>query len=408
MRYLGRGAIALAALALVASACSNDSSSSDAGGGGATPVSSIGPGEGALNLIAWVGYTEDGTTAGYENYDWVTPFEKDTGCKVSVKYADSSDEMYNLMTSQAGQWDGVSASGDSSNRLIASGAVAAIDPSLFDFSDVIAPLNPTTGSDNSHYVVDGNIYGVPWMYGPNFLMYNSDVVKPAPTSWDVVFETSLNGQPNPYKGKITAYDFPIYIADAAIYLMAHQPDLGITDPYALTEDQLNAAVELLKGQSTLVDKYWAAYTTEIDGFSNESMVAGTAWPVNLSLVELDHPEVMPVEPSEGMSGWADTWMMSTSAPDPNCMLEWMQYSQQPEVQAETAEYYGAAASNTAACPILRKSLQKQFDFGYAVDTVRYGYCGDEQFLNDLWLWRTPQTPTDYSEWQQKWIEIRGA
>jgi putative spermidine/putrescine transport system substrate-binding protein len=410
MKHLGRAAIAAFSLALVAAACSNDSSdgSDGGGGGGAAPISSIGPGEGQLNLIAWVGYTEDGTTEGYENYDWVTPFEKDTGCKVNVKYADSSDEMYNLMTTQAGQWDGVSASGDSSNRLIASGAVQAIDPSLFDFSNVIAPLNPQTGTDNSHYVVDGNIYGVPWMYGPNFLMYNSDVVKPAPKSWDVVFETDLNGQPNPYKGKVTAYDFPIYIADAAIYLMAHQPDLGITDPYSLTEDQLNAAVELLKGQSTLIDKYWAAYTTEIDGFSNGSMVAGTAWPVNLSLVELDHPEVKPAEPSEGMSGWADTWMMSTSAPDPNCMLEWMQYSQQPEVQAETAEYYGAAASNTAACPILRKSLQKQFDFGYAVDTVRYGYCGDQQFLDDLWLWRTPQEPTDYSEWQQKWVEIRGA
>jgi putative spermidine/putrescine transport system substrate-binding protein len=406
MRYFGRVVIAIAALALVASACSSDSSSGDTNSAG--PVSSIGAGEGALNLIAWVGYTEDGTTQGYENYDWVTPFEKDSGCQVKVKYADSSDEMYNLMTTQSGQWDGVSASGDSSNRLIASGAVAAIDPALFDFSDIIAPLNPTTGTDNSHYVVDGNIYGVPWMYGPNFLMYNSDVVKPAPTSWDVVFETTLNGQPNPYKGKITAYDFPIYIADAAIYLMAHQPDLGITDPYALTEDQLNAAVELLKGQSSLIDKYWAAYTTEIDGFSNGSMVAGTAWPVNLSLVELDHPEVMPAEPTEGMSGWADTWMMSSSAPHPNCMLEWMQYSLQPEVQAETAEYYGAAASNTAACPILRKSLDKQFDFGYAVDTVRYGYCGDQQFLDDLWLWRTPQTPTDYSQWQQKWIEIRGA
>src|SRR4051794_26846196 len=165
MRYLGRTAIAVAALALVASACSNDSSSAGDGGGGgsAGPVSSIGPGEGALNLIAWVGYTEDGTTQGYENYDWVTPFEKDTGCKVNVKYADSSDEMYNLMTTQTGQWDGVSASGDSSNRLIASGAVSAIDPSLFDFSNVIAPLNPTTGTDNSHYVVDGQIYGVPWM-----------------------------------------------------------------------------------------------------------------------------------------------------------------------------------------------------------------------------------------------------
>ena len=186
--------------------------------------------------------------------------------------------------------------------------------------------------------------------------------------------------------------------------MTHQPDLGITDPYALTEEQLNAAVELLQGQSTLIDKYWASYVTEIDGFVDGSMVAGTAWPVNLSYAELDAP-VAAAEPTEGMTGWADTWMMSSSAPHPNCMLEWMDYSLGADVQAETAEYYGAAASNTAACPILRESLDTQFDFGDAVDTVRYGYCGDADFLESLWLWRTPQTPTDYSIWVQKWTEI---
>ena len=396
-------------IGLVAAACSSDSSTAPGGGSTATAVSSIGPTEDELNLIAWVGYTEDGTTEGYENYDWVTPFEEETGCDVQAKYADSSDEMYNLMTSQAGQWDGVSASGDSSNRLIASGAVSAVDPALFpDFDSVIAPLQPTTGTDNSHYVVDGNVYGVPYMYGPNFLMYNSKVVKPAPTSWDVVFETDLNGAANPYAGKITAYDFPIYIADAALYLMTHQPDLGITDPYSLTDDQLNAAIELLTGQATMVNKYWGLYTVEIDGFVNESMVAGTAWPINLSYVELDRPEVLAAEPTEGMTGWADTWMMSSSAPHPNCMLEWMKWSMGADVQAEVAEYYGAATSNTDACPILRESLDKQFDFGYAVDTVRYGYCGDEQFLDDLWLWRTPQSPTDYSLWTQKWLEVRAS
>jgi putative spermidine/putrescine transport system substrate-binding protein len=399
------------ALALVAASCGSDETSSSEGssGGDVVVVDSIGQTEDALNLIAWVGYTEDGTTEGYEMYDWVTPFEDQTGCQVDVKYADSSDEMYNLMTTQAGQWDGVSASGDSSNRLIASGAVSAVDPALFpDFTDVIAPLQPETGTDNSHYVVDGNVYGTPYMYGPNFLMYNSDVVDPAPISWDVVFETELNGAPNPYAGKITAYDFPIYIADAAVYLMAHQPDLGITDPYSLTEEQLNAVMGLLEGQSTMIDKYWAAYTTEIDGFANGSMVAGTAWPINLSLVELDHPEVMAAEPTEGMTGWADTWMLSSSAPHPNCMLEWMKWTLTPDVQAEVAEYYGAAASNTAACPILRKSLDKQWDFGDAVDSVRYGYCGDAEFLDALYLWKTPQTPTDYSVWSQKWTEIRGA
>ena len=406
MKRVPKWVAAFGVLALIGAACSDDGGT---GGGesSASAISSIGPTEGELNLIAWVGYTEDGTTEGYENYDWVTPFEDQTGCEVSVKYADSSDEMYNLMTSQAGQWDGVSASGDSSNRLIASGAVSAIDPALFDFSDIIAPLNPETGTETSQYVVDGNVYGVPWMYGPNFLMYNTDDVTPAPTSWDVVFETELNGAANPYAGSITAYDFPIYIADAAVYLMTHQPDLGITDPYALTEEQLNAAVELLQGQSTMIDKYWASYVTEIDGFVDGSMVAGTAWPVNLSYAELDAP-VAAAEPTEGMTGWADTWMMSSSAPHPNCMLEWMDYSLGADVQAETAEYYGAAASNTAACPILRESLDTQFDFGDAVDTVRYGYCGDADFLESLWLWRTPQTPTDYSIWVQKWTEIRGA
>ena len=87
----------------------------------------------------------------------------------------------------------MSASGDSSNRLIASGAVAAIDPSLFpDFSRRHrAAAAGRRAPNNSQYVVDGQVYGVPYMYGPNFLMYNTDVVKPAPTSWDVVFETEL-------------------------------------------------------------------------------------------------------------------------------------------------------------------------------------------------------------------------
>ena len=161
-----------------------------------------------MKLIAWNGYTEDGSND--PNYDWVTPFEKQTGCKVSVKYADTSDEMVTLMRQGNGSvYDGVSASGNASNKLIAGGNVAAIDTSLFpQFKNVISPLQPVGGTNNSHYVVNGAVYGVPYMYGPNFLMYNTDVVKPAPTSWDITFEPTLNGQPNPYEGKLTGYDDP--------------------------------------------------------------------------------------------------------------------------------------------------------------------------------------------------------
>ena len=418
MRTVSRWLAIVGVLAMVAAACSSDSSSSSTtdGGSGVTPAktySSIGTNEGELNLIAWNGYTEDGSVD--KNFDWVTPFEQQSGCQVTVKYADTSDEMVTLMRQGGGAtYDGVSASGDASNRLIAGGDVGAVDPSLFpELSNVIAPLSPTDGTNNAHYVVDGNVYGTPWMYGPNFLMYNKDVVKPAPTSWDITFETTLNGQPNPYAGKLTAYDSAIFIADAAMYLKTHQPDLGITDPYELTTDQLNAAVDLLKQQSSMIGKYWALYTDEIDGFVDGSMVAGTAWPINLSYAEADAP-VDAAQPTEGMTGWADTWMISANAPHPNCMLSWMKYSLDPKVQSEVEYWYGAAGSNTASCADLKKLLGKDADLA---DTLRYGYCGDAGFLNALYLWKTPQancgdsrgdTCVDYSVWQQKWTEIRGA
>ena len=399
---------------LVAAACSKSSGGSG-GGASASPAktySSIGTGEGELNLVAWNGYTEDGSND--PNYDWVTPFEQQSGCKVTVKYADTSDEMVSLMRQGGGTaYDGVSASGDASNRLIAGQDVGAVDASLFPaMSDVMAPLQPG-GARTAQYVVNGVQYGVPYMYGPNFLMYNTKDVKPAPTSWDITFEPTINGAANPYSGKITGYDSAIFIADAAMYLMAHQPDLGITDPYELTSEQLDAAVNLLKGQSGLIQKYWSLYSDEIDGFVNGSMVAGTAWPINLSYAEADAP-VSAVVPSEGVTGWADTWMISSHAQHPNCMLMWMKYTLQPDVQAQVAVWYGAATSNGKACDLIRKALGKDADL---VDTVRYGECGNADFLNSIWTWKTPSadcgdsrgtTCMDYSVWQQKWTEIRGA
>jgi len=420
MRDARRWFVLLAVLALVAAACGDDGEGDgggETGGGAIEPArtyTEIGEGEGALELIAWHGYTEDGTTEGYEDYDWVTPFEDATGCDVNVTYADTSDEMVTLMRQGGGSvYDGVSASGDSSNRLIAGGDVGAIDTALFpEFANVIAPLNPDGGTNTAHYIVDGNVYGTPYMYGPNFLMYNTEVVSPAPTSWDITFEAG-----SPYAGSITAYDSPIFIADAAMYLMTTNPDLGITDPYELTQAQFDAAKELLQRQATLIGSYWALYTDEIDGFVDGSMVAGTAWPVNFSYAELDAP-VDAVAPSEGMTGWADTWMISANAPHPNCMLQWMDWTLQPDVQAEVGVFYGAAGSNVNSCVAIGEFLVDAYGEGSdaAVSTLRYSNCGDADFLDSLFLWKTPQVDCgddrgevciDYSEWTQAWTEIRG-
>jgi putative spermidine/putrescine transport system substrate-binding protein len=386
-------------LVLIAAACSKSSSTGPSTVSSGDLPTSIGASEGQLNLIAWPGYTQK---------SWVTPFENQSGCQVNVKYGNTSDEMVRLMRQGGGTlYDGVSASGDASLRLIEAGDAAPININLIpDFKDAIAPLQSP-----AHNTVDGVHYGVPYMYGPNFLMYNKDVVKPAPTSWDVVFEPTLNGQPNPYSGKITAYDSPIYIADAALYLKSHDPSLGISDPYELTSTQLDAAVALLKGQSPMIQKYWFDYLDEIAGFKAGDMVAGTAWPVNYQYA-IAGKNAAPLGfaiPSEGVTGWADTWMMSSHAQNPNCMYKWMAYTMQPDVQTAVATYYGATPSNVKSCDQLRQAVGATL-----VDDV--GHCGDVAFLNSLHLWKTPLSDcgngktdcVDYNTWATKWTEIRGA
>ena len=386
--------IAASAAALVLAACGGSSTT----GTGSNLKQSIGPGEGALNLVAWTGYVESGKTD--PKVDWVTPFTNQTGCKINVKFADTSDEMVTLMRQGGGTaWDGVSASGDATNRLIAHGDVAEVNVSLIpDFKDVIQSLQSPR-----HNTINGHHYGVPYMYGPNVLMYNTQVVKPAPTSWKDTWDAN-----SPYKGKVAAYDSAIFIADAALYLKAHNKSLGITDVYELTSTQLDAAIALLRQQAPLIKKYWAATTDEIDPFSSGDMVIGTAWPYQVSYLKTANKPVASLVPSEGATGWADTWMMSSHAQHPNCMYQWMKWTETPTVQDQVAEFYGATPSNGKACDLLRQHIGASADSDY--------HCGDNSFLKNIALWKTPlqqcgdsrgNTCTDYTVWVQKWNTVRG-
>ena len=152
-----------------------------------------------------------------------------------------------------------------------------------------------------------------------------------------------------YKGKVTDYDSPIYIADAALYLKAHKPDLGITDVYELTQPQFDAAVQLLKDQHPFVGKYWGTYPDNIDFYTNGTSTVGTTWPYQVNYLKSQKIKVEGVVPTEGMTGWADTWMMSAHAKHPNCMYKWMAWMVTPNVQAQVAESFGESPANPKAC-----------------------------------------------------------
>lgn len=374
------------------SACAGGQAEPTEGG----PMQSIGDGEGEVSIVAWAGYIERGETD--PNYDWVTDFEQATNCKVTVKVAATSDEMVALMNE--GGFDLVTASGDASNRLIAAGKIQEININLIpSWSKVDERLK-----NAPWHTVNGKHYGVPYQWGPNVLMYNTEVFgSTPPTSWSVVFEeqTLPDGQSN--KGRVQAYDGAIYIADAALYLKHHKPELGIKDPYALTRDQFNAAIDLLRQQRTLIGRYWHDAFIQMDDFKNEGVVASSSWPFQVNLLQLEGQPIASVVPVEGATGWADTTMMHVDAPHPNCAYKWLEHSLNPKLQGDLAAWFGSVPAVPEACT------------GNALLTDTG--CETNGFNNfeKIAFWKTPTTDcgdgrqecVPYHEWTTAYIAVIG-
>ena len=331
-------ALLLASMALTLFGCSNDDGAVSTT---AVNILEVTEGEGQLDIVAWAGYIERGETD--PQFDWVTSFEEDTGCKVMVKTANTSDEMVALMNE--GGFDLVTASGDASIRLIAGGRVREIN------TDLIPSWNRVDErlKNAPWHTVKGRHFGVPYMWGPNVLMYNTEVFPAPPTSWNVVFEEMILPDGKSNKGRVQAYDGPIHIADAANYLMYHRPELGIKDPYELNRDQYDAALELLREQRKLVGRYWHDAFIQMDDFTNEGIVASGSWPFMVNILQSKGVPVSSTIPREGSTGWADTTMMHVDAQHPNCAYKWMEHSLSSNLMSDLSVWFGANPSVPEAC-----------------------------------------------------------
>ncbi len=384
-------ALALALLLIFTSACGGKTT-----GAGKGPIQSIGPGEGKVSIVAWSGYIERGATD--PNYDWVTQFEQDTGCLVEDKVAATSDEMVALMNE--GGFDLVTASGDASLRLISGGTVQEINISLIPSWDTIDPRI----QNGVWHTVDGKHYGVPYQWGPNVLLYNTNVFGTStPTSWDVVFNEMTLPDGNSNQGRVQAYDGPIYMADAAVYLKYHNPELGISDPYELKQTQFDAVVNLLRQQRALIGRYWHDSYIQMDDFKNEGVVASTSWPFQVNLLAAEGQPAASVIPVEGVTGWADTTMMHVNAPHPNCAYKWLEWSLNAKLQGDLAAWFGSLPVVPAAC----QGNALLGDQGCAAN----GYDSFDQIA----FWKTPvadcgngtQDCVPYDVWTSTYIAIMG-
>jgi putative spermidine/putrescine transport system substrate-binding protein len=359
---------------------------------GSSVPTKIGKGEGSLNLIEWTAYSDPKSFG--------NKFQKETGCKIHRKDAGSSGEMFALMHANGGggggQYDLVSASGDASLRLIYAHDVKPINIKLIPSWKQFLPVFKSP----PHNTVDGIHYGVSVQWGPNTLIYNTKRVKPAPTNWNAIYSKK-------YAGHVTIPNNTIQIADAALYLEKTKPSLGIKDPYELTNAQLSATVKLLKRQKPSLKRYWNFATDEITSFKNGDVWLGAGWPyqtLQLQAAKAPIKEIVPVP----TTGWADTWMLASKAPHPNCAYMWMKYVTTPKVEAKQAIVFGETPVNPLACKYMNK-IQKNSCNAYHLNEPA-------SYFKKIKFWKTPITKCgwkkssscmDYQAWEQAWTQVTG-
>jgi putative spermidine/putrescine transport system substrate-binding protein len=280
---------------------------------------------------------------------------------------------------------------------MAGGTVAPVNTALIpNYANIFEGLKL-----KPHNSMDGVPYGVPHGRGPNILMYNTKEIPAEPTSWDSVW----SGE---YGDKVSIYDSADYIADAALHLMTTQPDLKITNPYQLNEAQFAAAIKLLEAQKAAGAQYWASYTDQMALYTSGDVVTGTSWQLQANLLQAEDQPIAGIVPTEGSTGWSDTWMIASKAKNPNCMYMWMDHMASAEANGQATVWFGEAPTSQQACD-------------YA-ETISPGHCEathatDEAYYDKIWYWSTPQadcadddaatTCKDQDAWIEAWTALRG-
>lgn len=364
-----RGAL-LAVLGLVLAATAASATTRSA-------VAGLPPAERRLDLIAFPGYAEAGGDDPRVN--WVQPFVQKTGCKVHVRTVRSSTELLEVVGD--GGFDGVAAYGDVTQVLTGGKEVQPIDTDLIPSYAYVYPELKTLPQNLEH----GRIYGVPHGRGADLLLWRTDLVHPAPTSWDALYDPR-------FAGKIGLRDEAITLAQTAIHL-------GLRNPYELGESQFRRVVRAAAEQSASVGTYWQDLVSAEAGFSGGNAIVGTVSARLAALLRADQVPVATAVPPGGTAHSA-SWMILSHARHPGCMYRWLDYILTGKPNAKSASYLGEAPATPSACAYMN---------------CKAVHAGDEAWWSRLSFARTPQkdchdargnTCVDWFGWSDGWALIR--
>jgi putative spermidine/putrescine transport system substrate-binding protein/spermidine/putrescine transport system substrate-binding protein len=327
----------------------------------------------SLNLLVWEGYADP---------SYVEAFEEQCGCKVSASYMGSSDELVaKLRGGSASNYDVISPSSDVATMIATTGLAAPLDLTKLPSYGELAPKLTSLPLVRA----GGQVYGVPFMWGPDPLIYDITVFPAPPASWNVLWDAK-------YKGKISVWD------DLSTVYMAAQV-LGYDKPspdqlYNLSDEQLEAVKKKLLELKPNVRKMWSTGGELTNLFQNHEVVAAMGWPLMTNQLRKSGYPAGETIPQENTTGWIDHLMITAASENKELAQKFLEFMIQAQTQKKVADVTGYTPANPRAAELMTEDQRKSLH----LDDV-------DNYQKRLYFWQNVPRRAKYNE---IWNEVKEA
>jgi spermidine/putrescine-binding protein len=326
-----------------------------------------------LSLLVWEGYADP---------SFLQPFEQSHHCKVVAAYMGSSDELVaKLRGGSASNYDVISPSSDVATSIVRAGLAAPLDLSKIPtYNQLSARLR-----DSPLVKADGKTYGVPFVWGPNPLLYDTTAFAQPPDSWSILWDPK-------YKGKISLWD-----ELSSVYLAAQVLGYDKPDPsqlYNLSDAQLEAVKKKLIELKPNIRKYWSTGGELTNLFQNHEVIAAMGWPLTTNeLRKLNFP-IGETIPKENTTGWIDHLLITAASPRKELAQQFLEYM----VEAQTQKLVTDVTHYTPANPTTSQLLTREERKSLHLDDP-------DEYMKRIYFWQDVPRRAKYNE---IWNEVKSA
>jgi spermidine/putrescine-binding protein len=326
-----------------------------------------------LSLLVWEGYADP---------SFVRTFEDAHHCKIVASYMGSSDELVaKLHGGSASNYDVISPSSDVATSIVRAGFATSLDLSKFPSYSQLSPKL----RNSSLAKANGQVYGVPFMWGPNPLLYDTTAIDQEPDSWAALWEPRL-------KNKVAVWDDLSTIYMAAQVLGYDEPDPS--QLYNLSDTQLEAVKKKLIELKPNIRKMWSTGGELTNLFQNHEVAIAMGWPLMTNQLRKLGLPIKELIPKENTTGWIDHLMITTASQQKELAAQFLEYMIEAETQKEVTDVTGYSPANPQSTRLMSESEKKNLHMD-----------DPDAYMQRIYFWQdVPRRP----KYNEIWNEVKAA